>query len=61
MDSDRSDRQQANSTTSQALRIRIRRDPDGVLLRGYYPGPDTATIVSNKAAYRCAVCLAAQC
>ncbi|OYD60528.1 hypothetical protein SAMN05446934_10010 [Paraburkholderia hospita] len=39
----------------------IRRNLDGVLLRGYYPGPGTATIVLNKAAYRCAVCLAAEC
>ncbi|SKC90984.1 hypothetical protein SAMN05446935_7017 [Burkholderia sp. YR290] len=39
----------------------IRRELNGVLLCGYYPGPGTATIVLNKAAYRCAVCLAAQC
>src|SRR5258706_5972216 len=39
----------------------IRRDLDGVLLRGYYPGPGTAPRVPNKAAYRCVVCLAAEC
>jgi len=34
---------------------------NGVLLRGYYPGPGAATTTPSKAVYRCAVCLAARC
>jgi hypothetical protein len=62
MDSDRSDRQQANSSTRQTLHRMYSPStgwsPAARLLSG--PG-HPATIVPNKAAYRCAVCLAAEC
>lgn len=60
-DSDRSDRQRANSKYDKAHIAGIRRHPDGVSLRGYYRGPGTAMTVLNKADYRYAVCLAAEC
>ena len=57
MDSDRSDRQRANSWNPQATRIScVRRASDGVPLRGYYPGPGIVSMPIIKAAYRCAVC-----